>query len=47
MCPVAGECLAYALADPDLGDWWGPGRPSGERRKLRDRVTVVTSAVAG
>jgi hypothetical protein len=33
-CVVRGECLAYALADPDLVGVWG-GTSHAERRALR------------
>jgi WhiB family redox-sensing transcriptional regulator len=34
ICPVRPECLAYALADPELAGVWG-GTSDRERRKLR------------
>ena len=35
-CPVAGDCLAYALARPNLIGIWG-GTTDDERNKLRRR----------
>ena len=36
-CPVHEECLAYALAQPDLVGVWG-GTTERERRKIRRQV---------
>jgi WhiB family redox-sensing transcriptional regulator len=36
-CAVRRECLAYALADPDLVGVWG-GTSEAERRVMRRRV---------
>ena len=36
-CPVRQECLAVALADPDLQGLWG-GTNDQERRQLRRAV---------
>lgn len=33
-CPVRAECLAWAVADPDLAGVWG-GTSARERRRLR------------
>ncbi len=33
-CPVKNECLAYALANPDLAGIWG-GTSARERRRIR------------
>jgi WhiB family transcriptional regulator, redox-sensing transcriptional regulator len=34
MCPVAGECLEYALADPEITGIWG-GTSAKARARMR------------
>jgi WhiB family redox-sensing transcriptional regulator len=36
-CPVEAECLAYAIADPELSGVWG-GTSERERRVMRRAV---------
>ena len=36
-CPVVGECLSYALADPELSGIWG-ATSARERRAMRREV---------
>jgi len=38
-CPVRGECLDYAMANPDLHGIWG-GTTRAERDRERDRLIV-------